>query len=83
MIERKQDGKEIFFDGVDALMTAPLMLLLGARIFKWKLSLSFFMEIEIEPDVFNTLSLVFIVMALVTGSLGFVSMFLEPQRNKV
>lgn len=78
IMERKRCRKEVFFDGVDALIISPLMLLLGVRILK--LDISLLGGRTYTPDIFDTLSLVLIVMALVTGSLGFVSMLMKPQR---
>ncbi len=54
------------------------MLLLGVRILK--LNISLFGGSTYIPEIFDTLSLVLIVLALVTGSLGFVSMLMKPQR---
>jgi hypothetical protein len=77
IVERKRGKKEVFFDGVDALIISPLMLLLGVRLLKLNLSV---IGGSTQPDIFNTLSWVLFVNALVTGSLGFVSMLMKPQR---
>ena len=77
IMERKRGRKEVFFDGVDALIISPFMLILGVRILKLNIP---FMGGSTQPDIFNSLSLVLFVMALVTGSLGFVSMLMKPQR---
>ena len=81
IFERKQRGKRIFFDGVDAFLVSPLMLLIGGRLLKLEGSfcLMFGCSMEIPADLFNTLSWVLVLMALVTGGFGFISMFLESK----
>lgn len=82
IFERKLRGKRIFFDGVDALLIPPFMLVVGWRILKVKGSFCLIFgcaPMQIPPDIFNTLSLILVILALVTGSIGFISMFLESK----
>ncbi len=77
IVERRRGMKEVFFDGVDALMISLLMLILGVRVLKLNFSI---IGGTYTSDIFNTLSWVLIVLALITGSLGFVSMLMKPQK---
>ena len=78
IVQRRQGMKEVFFDGVDALIISLLMLALGVRMLK--LNIALVGGGTYISDIFNSLSWVLIVMALITGSLGFVSMLMKPQR---
>jgi len=72
MFQRERHAKENFFDGIGAFIISPLMVLIGARVFKLELDLVGGGHPE-PPDVFDSLALLLVLMGLLVVLFGVVS----------